>query len=230
MDVRVGTSGFSYAEWKGTFYPKAMKPAGMLPFYAGHFGTVEINNTFYRTPKLETVEAWAKSVPESFRFVLKATQRITYKKRLGDFAAAVAEFALVRDALGAKGGPTLFQLPPYMPKDVPALAAFLAALPAGMSPVVEFGDPAWFGDDTFDTLKTHGAALCIVDDATKSAPFVATANHGYLRLRRVEYRPKEIANWAKKIQDAPWESAWVFFKHEDAGTGPHLAKKLLAKL
>ncbi|MBK8215611.1 MAG: DUF72 domain-containing protein [Myxococcales bacterium] len=232
MTIRVGTSGFSYVEWKGTFYPEKLPQKKMLAYYAERFSTVEINATFYRMPKSDMLAGWLPEVPAGFSFVLKAPQRITHHKRLVEAEDDTRHFVSVARVMGEKLGPLLFQLPPHLKKDLPRLAAFLDVFEPGTKLVLEAGDPSWFSDDVYELLRARGVALCIVDDASprKAAPFVRTAEHGYLRLRRVSYTDDEIAEWARRISDAGFVDAWVFFKHEDAGTGPVLAQKLLEAL
>lgn len=228
MGIRVGTSGFSYAEWKGTFYPEKLPQKKMLGYYAARFAAVEINATFYRMPKPELLEGWAAEVPPEFTFALKAPQHMTHHRRLVGAQEAVDRFCDVARTLGPRLGPLLFQLPPHMKKDLGLLGAFLAALPRPAPVVVEFGDASWFSDDTFALLREQSATLCVVDDANprKAAPFVETAPLGYLRLRRVDYTEAELVAWAERLQRASWTDAYVFFKHEDAGTGPKLAERL----
>jgi len=225
MNVRIGTSGFSYKEWKGPFYPEKMKPEEMLAFYASKMRTVEINNTFYRLPSASVLQSWKAEVPESFSFVLKASQRITHIQRLVDTKDLVARFFDAASALGDKLGAVLYQLPPFLKKDVPRLAAFLESLPPARA-AVEFGSSTWHADEVYDLLKKHDAALCIVDDDKKNTPFVATASWGYIRMRRVEYAPADLARWRALIAEQSWKDAFVFMKHEDAGTGPRLAAEL----
>lgn len=232
MAIRVGTSGFSYVEWKGTFYPEKLPQKKMLAYYAERFSTVEINATFYRMPKEDMLAGWLPEVPSDFSFVLKAPQRITHHKRLVDAADDTRHFVNVARVMGERLGPLLFQLPPYLKKDVPRLAAFLDGFEPGPKLVLEAGDPSWFSDDVYELLRAKGVALSIVDDASprKATPLVTTAAHGYFRLRRVSYTDTDISEWAHKIQGAGLSDVWVFFKHEDAGTGPVLAQKLLAAL
>lgn len=232
MTIWVGTSGFSYPEWKGSFYPEKLPQKKMLSFYAGHFRTVEINATFYRMPKEDMLAGWLGEVPEDFGFVLKAPQRITHHKKLEDVAEETARFATLAKVMGARLGPILYQLPQFLKKDVPRLSAFLASVPRPSPIVIEMGEKSWFSDDVYAALQEHDAAMCIVDDENerKAAPFRKTAKHGYVRLRRVAYSDADVAAWAKKIADAKWERVHVFFKHEDEGTGPALAKRLLAAL
>lgn len=227
MKVRVGTSGFSYKEWKGSFYPADLPASRMLEYYAERLPTVEINNTFYRMPKAEMLNKWAAGTSPDFRFVLKAPQRITHRERLRDSGASLSFFFDAARALGSKLGPVLFQLPPFFKKDVPLLESFLTLLPEDRPAAFEFRHPTWFSEDVYAALRGRGAALCCgdVDDASKSPPFVTTANWGYLRLRRTEYGAGEIEAWADRIRSQEWEHAYVFFKHEEQG--PELAHRLL---
>ncbi len=231
MNVCVGTSGYSYPEWKGSFYPAKMPARQMLGFYASRFRTVEINSTFYRSPEASALEAWAGQVPAEFRFVLKAPAKITHVRRLKDVDELVSSFLEAAGALKERLGPLLFQLPPNFKKDVPRLRAFLALLPPGCRAAMEFRHPSWFDDEVFGLLRDHRATLCVADESDDLAvPFVATADWGYLRLRRPEYDDAALAAWAKRIKASAWRDAFVFFKHEDAGKGPQLASRLLESL
>jgi uncharacterized protein YecE (DUF72 family) len=229
MRVLAGTSGFSYKEWKGSFYPEDLPAEEMLRFYAARLPAVEINNTFYRMPKAELLAGWAEQVPDGFRFVLKASQRITHHKRLKEVAEEVGYFFRVAATLGDRLGPVLFQLPPNLKKDLPRLSDFLDLLPAATRAAVEFRHASWFEDDVYEALRARGAALCIAEDEELSTPPVATAAWGYLRLRRADYGDAEVLAWADRVRAQPWDEAYVFFKHEDAGTGPRLAAELLAR-
>jgi uncharacterized protein YecE (DUF72 family) len=227
MHVLAGTSGFSYKEWKGSFYPEDLPAAEMLAYYAGRLDTVEINNTFYRMPKRDVVRGWAAQVRDGFQFCLKATQRITHKKKLAD---AEDEIAFVTDnarELGPKLGPMLFQLPPWLRKGADRLRAFFAALPADWRSAFEFRHASWFDEEIYGILREHGAALVVseADDADAPPPLVATAPFGYLRLRRAEYGAKGLQEWAARLKDQLWEEAHVFFKHEEEGAGPALAAR-----
>lgn len=230
MRILAGTSGFSYKEWKGSFYPEDLPAQEMLRFYAERLPAVEINNTFYRMPKAQLLAGWSEQVPDGFRFVLKASQRITHFKRLKDAAEEVGYFFRVAATLGDRLGPVLFQLPPNLKKDLPRLADFLAALPPATRAAFEFRHASWFEDDVFETLRARGAALCIAEDEELATPPVATAGWGYLRLRRPDYGEEELAAWADRVRSQAWDEAYVFFKHEDAGAGPRLATRLLARL
>ena len=230
MKLYVGTSGFAYKEWKGPFYPEKLPAKGMLSFYAGKLPTVEINNTFYRMPKKEMLLGWRSEVPEDFTFVLKASQRITHIKRLKEVAEEVAYFFQCAEALSEQLGPSLFQLPPNLKKDLPRLTGFLGLIPKPHRVALEFRHESWFSEDVYQALRDAGAALCIAEADDFACPFVPTAPWGYLRLRKTAYAPGELAAWAKRLQAAPWEEAYVFFKHEDAGDAPRLAAELRALL
>jgi len=227
MKLYAGTSGYSYKEWKGSFYPEDLPAEGMLRHYAAKLPAVEINNTFYRMPKASVLAQWAEQVPDGFRFVLKASQQITHRLRLKDAAQSVAYFFDIATTLGDRLGPALFQLPPNLKKDLPRLTDFLALLPPASRAAFEFRHESWFTDDVFEALRDRGAALCIAEDEELATPLVATASWGYLRLRRQDYDDAAVAAWAHKIHGHTWAEAYAFFKHEDAGAGPKLALKLL---
>jgi uncharacterized protein YecE (DUF72 family) len=233
MRILVGTSGYSYKEWKGPFYPADLAAARFLGFYADHFKTVEINNTFYRMPTAKLVEGWASEVPEGFTFAIKAPQRITHFAKLKGAEDTVATFVRTVEALGPRLGPLLFQLPPFMKKDVPLLAAFLAAARATSSGrariAFEFRHASWFDDDTWAALREHGASLCVAEGEKLESPLVATADWGYVRLRRDAYPDDVIDAWADKIRAQPWREAFVYLKHDD-GDAPSVATKLIARL
>ncbi len=229
MGLYVGTSGFAYKEWKGPFYPADLKDAEMLRYYGERFGTVEINNTFYRMPKSSVVESWATEVPPEFRFVLKASQRITHFARLKEEAADPVGYLLkVAGVLGERLGALLFQLPPNLKKDVPRLRGFLAMLPPGTRAALEFRHASWFDDEVFAAMREHQAALCIAQaESDVEVPFVSTADWGYLRLRLPEYDDAALGEWARWCAAQAWSDTFVFFKHEDAGKGPMLARRFL---
>jgi uncharacterized protein YecE (DUF72 family) len=227
--LRIGTSGYSYKEWRGAFYPPKMKPAEMLPFYAGRFSTVEINNTFYRMPAAEMLSGWADQTPPGFTFALKAPQRITHHRRLADVSTEVSYFLSVASSLAGKLGPVLYQLPPHFKQDLGRLRAFLETLPAHPRPAFEFRHESWVGPETETILAEGGAALCIAD--TDEAPvdtFPATAPWGYLRLRRATYTDDDLRRWLERIREKAWSEVFVFFKHEDEARGPDFAARLSA--
>jgi uncharacterized protein YecE (DUF72 family) len=229
MRVLVGTSGYSYKEWKGPFYPKDLPAGRFLAYYAERFPTVEINNTFYRMPTSKLVEGWASEVPESFTFALKAPQRITHNAKLKGAGDAVGAFVRTAGVLANRLGPLLFQLPPFMKKDVPRLDEFLAEAPKGVRIALEFRHASWFDDETWTTLRKHGAALCVAEGEKLESPLVATADWGYVRLRRDEYPDDVIAHWAEKILEQPWKEAFVYLKH-DEGDAPSVARRLTESL
>jgi uncharacterized protein YecE (DUF72 family) len=226
MRIWIGTSGFSYPEWKGSFYPGDLPAKQMLHYYGERFNTVEINNTFYRMPSGDLVEGWTREVPEQFRFVLKAPQRITHRERLEGSADSLGAFVRAAAHLGPRKAPFLFQLPPFFRADLLRLAGFLAIVPAGERVAFEFRHESWFQQETWDALKAGGAALCISDTEKLSTPFVATAPWGYLRLRDVEYDDAALQRWADQVRAQQWEEAFIFFKHEEAGRGPKMAQRL----
>jgi uncharacterized protein YecE (DUF72 family) len=232
MRVRVGTSGYSYKEWKGRFYPEDLPAAAMLRFYAERFATVEINNTFYRMPTPALLERWATEVPPGFVFVLKAPRRITHEKRLQANAAPdVAQFLETAATLGEKLGPVLFQTPPFLKKDLTRLSAFLDLLPASCRPAFEFRHDSWFDDEVRAALHVRGAALCAADtdDAEPDADLATTAAWGYLRLRRTDYDDAALDRWAARVRAQDWSEAWVFFKHEAEGNAAVLATRFLER-
>lgn len=230
MRAYTGTSGFSYKEWKGGFYPEDLPDKKMLGYYSGRLAAVEINNTFYRMPKTELVAGWAAQVLDGFKFVLKAPQRITHRERLEGSEESLAVFLDAARVLGPKLGALMFQLPPFFKKDVAKLDAFLALLPEDVRAAFEFRHPTWFSDDVYDALRSKNVALVGGDaeDAEKSPPLVATANFGYLRLRAPEYTDQGLSTWADDIAKQPWADAFVFLKHEVLG--PQYAEKLAAAL
>lgn len=232
MRAQTGTSGFAYKEWKGSFYPADIKPPAMLSYYAQRFNSVEINNTFYRMPAKDVMHSWRDQVGPDFRFVLKASQRITHRKRLKDAADDVSYFLATAAELGDRLGPTLFQLPPNLKLDLPRLRDFLALIPSTHRAAFEFRHPSWFDDAVYDALREHGVALCVADtDETEegmptSSALPSTASWGYVRLRREEYDADALRAWATRIARQPWETAYVFLKHEDAGVGPKYAAQI----
>jgi uncharacterized protein YecE (DUF72 family) len=233
MRVRAGTSGWSYSEWKGSFYPEKLPSSKMLAYYAQHFGSVEVNNTFYRLPNPDVLAGWAEQVPDDFCFVLKASRRITHNAKLGEGSAdTLAYMFQIAEGMGAKLGPILFQTPPWLKKDAAVLAEFLARVPAGRKAAFEFRNDTWFSDDVYDLLRKHDAAFVVADtgEEGKDPPLVPTASWGYARLRRVAYEGAQLEEWAKSLSAPDWSELYVFFKHEDEGTGPKLAKRFLELL
>ena len=228
MNLYVGTSGYSFPEWKGTFYPAELPAKRMLNYYGQHFRAVEINNTFHRMPKVSVLETWAGEVPSDFRFVLKAPQQITHVQRLKDVDESLSYLLEVAGVLQEHLGPILFQLPPNLKKDLPRLRDFLALLPPRRRVAFEFRHQSWFDDEVFALLQRNQAALCIAEaENDLEIPFLSTADWGYLRLRRPDYGAAELKKWAKRVRGEKWRDVFVFFKHEDAGKGPILAERFL---
>ena len=216
MRVCAGTSGFSYKEWQGTFYPEKLPASRMLGFYAERLPTVELNNTFYRMPPDALIQGWESKSPEHFRFVLKAPRSMTHSRKLVDCTEPLERFVKVASGLGAKLGPLLFQLPPFFQKNVDQLSTFLGSLPPGVQAAFEFRHPSWFDETTFAALRSHNVALCAaeVDEDVEKPAIIPTANFGYVRLRRLDYTPAQLASWAEDVRRQPFEEAYVFFKHE----------------
>jgi uncharacterized protein YecE (DUF72 family) len=228
MNLYVGTSGYAYPKWKGSFYSEKLTDKEMLPFYGQHFRTVEMNYTFHRLPTESVVESWVGSVPAAFRFVLKGPELITHRKRLQNVGGFLANFLEMAGKLKKRLGPLLFQLPPNFKKDTSRLGAFLALLPHRRRVAFEFRHPSWLNDEVFGLLRKHRAALCIADaDDEMEVPFVATTDWGFLRLRRPDYTDAALKKWVKQVRKQAWRGAFVFFKHEDEGKGPKLAKRFL---
>jgi uncharacterized protein YecE (DUF72 family) len=228
--IFVGTSGYNYPAWRGSFYPERLAAAGMLPFYAERFGTVEINATFYRMPTSQTVTGWAAAAPPDFVFALKAPRRITHIGRLANVEQPVRFFAETARGLGVKLGPLLFQLPPSLRKDTSRLADVLAQLPPDLRVAFEFRHPSWFTDDVYALLRGRDVALCIVDSEEGTTPDVTTASWGYLRLRDRAYTDAELAAWAGRLARGAWRDTFAYFKHEETGLGPALAARLMTHL
>jgi len=228
MKFFVGTSGYSYKEWKGIFYPPKLPPSEMLPFYSQRFSTVEINNTAYRMPKESVLKSWLKQVPADFRFVIKAPQTITHFKRLKNAESLMKDFLEATSALKKQCGPLLFQLPGNFKKDLPRLKEFLKLLGSKTPAVFEFRHASWFDEDVYRCLRAKSCALCVVDaQEFPRADLVDTAKWGYFRLRREKYTTRQLADWIKKIKAQRWNEVYVYFKHEDAATGPALARRFL---
>jgi uncharacterized protein YecE (DUF72 family) len=203
----------------------------MLGFYAARFRTVEINSTFYRPPVASGLRAWAAQVPADFRFVLKAPREVTHVRRLTGVGELVSALLKAAGTMKERLGPLLFQLPPHFKKDVPRLRAFLGLLPPGRRAAMEFRHPSWYDDEVFGLLREHQAALCVADAAGDlEVPFVATADWGYLRLRRPDYDDAALTAWAVRVEAQSWRDCFVYFKHEDTGKGPQMASRLLEVL
>ena len=228
----IGTSGYNYPEWKGSFYPADLPAKKMLAYYAEHFRTVEINYTFYRMPSERLLAGWVAGTPDGFRFTLKAPRRITHLARLVGCEDIVRTFCDVAQTLGPRLGALLFQLPPNFKKKLDVLESFCAMLPPKAPAAFEFRHESWYDTDVFDCLSTHGVALCLADSEKISTPVVATADYGYLRLRDQGYGPGDLDHWAgvAKERRDQWRETFIYFKHESHGTGPQLATQLMQRL
>jgi len=229
--VLVGTSGYNYPEWRGTFYPEKFSTTRMLPFYAERFPTVEINYTFYRLPDEKLLAGWSAQTPDHFCFTLKAPRRITHDAKLQRCEDLVSTFCRVAGTLGPKLGVLLFQLPPSFRKDLPVFEQFLDALPAGTRAAFEFRHPSWHEAEVFEALRSRNLALCIADSEKMSTPVEVTATYAYFRLRDEGYGQADIARWAQTISGlAGADQVLVYFKHEEQGLGPDFAQRLMAQL
>jgi uncharacterized protein YecE (DUF72 family) len=234
MNILVGTSGWSYKEWKGSFYPPKLPAEAMLQYYAERFPTVEVNNSFYRIPSERVLAGWASQVPPNFRFVMKASRRITHNSRLKEQDGSLSYFLQAVNPLGERLGPTLFQLPPTFKKDRERLEDFLGRLPRRWPAAMEFRHESWFDDQIYDLLRSRDIALVAVDEDEgegKGAPLIPTAHWGYVRLRRFEYDSGLLRRWADQIRSQPWNQAYVFLKHEEGSPrGPGSAQEFAAIL
>jgi uncharacterized protein YecE (DUF72 family) len=228
VKVWVGTSGYSYKEWLGNFYPEDLSSKEMLRFYSSRLPAVEINNTFYRLPKESVLASWAEQVPAEFRFVLKAAQKITHVKRLKDAGAEVEYLFRVASALGQNLGAILFQLPPNLRKDLERLERFLSLVPNERAAAFEFRHPSWLDDEVLALLRARNCALCVADtDEAQNPNLIPTATWGYMRLRRSEYSRVDLLKWKERILSQNWDRVFVFFKHEGEGIGPKLGAEFV---
>ena len=220
MRILTGMSGYAYKEWKGGFYPASLPASGMLGFYASRFPAVEVNNTFYRMPKEAVLLDWAAQVPDGFSFAIKASRRITHDHRLQDVASLLEYLFRSCSVLGDKRGPTLFQLPPTMKKDLGRLDQFLALLPRGWCAAIEWRHASWFDEEVYARLRDREVACVVAESEEGTLPVTATAPWGYLRLHRSGYTDADLEAWLDRIRTMPWQEAWVFFKHEEEIAGP----------
>ena len=227
--LHVGTSGYNFPEWKGSFYPPKLPSKKWLEYYAQQLGTVEINYTFYRTPSAKTVAGWDAATPEGFTFVLKAPQRMTHFARLKNIDEPLRYFCDVVRKLNTKLGSVLFQLPPNFKKDIERLGSLLTQFPSDVRAACEFRHASWWSDDVYELLRSTNTALCVADTEEGTTPLVATANFGYVRLRDAGYTSEALGEWVTKIQalGSAWTDAYIFFKHEEKGVGPKLAREFL---
>ncbi len=229
--IHVGTSGYNYPEWRGTFYPEKLATAKMLAYYSARFSTVEINYTFYRMPTERLLEGWAAGTPDGFQFTLKAPRRITHDARLQRCEDLLDAFCRTAATLGPKLGTLLFQLPPAFKKDAAVLRAFTERLPPAARAAVEFRHPSWFDAEIYDVLRARNVALCIADSEKLATPVEVTADYGYFRLRDEGYQPADLARWAATAAGLPGlRDVFVYFKHEEEGKGPAFAREFLQAL
>jgi uncharacterized protein YecE (DUF72 family) len=226
-NVLVGTSGYNYPEWRGSFYPEKFSTAKMLAFYAERFPTVEINYTFYRMPTEKLLKGWSDGTPGSFTFTLKAPRRITHDSKLQRCEDTLQAFCRTARTLGPRLAVLLFQLPPNFKKDIDVLRAFLELLPEGTRAAFEFRHASWFEPDVFDALRQRNVALCVADSEKLKTPVEVTADYAYFRLRDEGYQQEDIERWAKTITALPPTDAFVYFKHEEQGLGPEFARRLI---
>lgn len=232
MTIWIGTSGFQYPEWKGKFYPEDLSKAKMLTYYASVFNSTEVNYTFKNIPSEKTIARWSAETPDTFRFALKAPQRVTHYAKLRECSELMVVFSAAVQGLGGKLGPVLFQLPPTFKVDTTLLREFLASLPPGLRAAFEFRHESWLSDEVFSILAEGGAALCLAESEEFQTPKVATASFGYLRLRREGYTPSQIKKWAEYIREQRenWSDCHIYFKHEETCAGPPFARKLMEHL
>jgi uncharacterized protein YecE (DUF72 family) len=230
--IWVGTSGYNYPEWKGTFYPADLAAARMLPYYAERFPTVEINYTFYRAPTEKILDGWSKVTPDAFKLTLKAPRRITHDGRLRDVGDKVRQFLETAAVLGPKLGVLLFQLPPNLKADLALFDAFLDTFPPRVRAAFEFRHPSWFSAGVFDRLRARDLALCVADSEKLSTPLEMTASYAYFRLRDEGYTPPDIERWAEVVRTCAEgrEDVFVYFKHEESGKGPEFGQALMRHL
>jgi uncharacterized protein YecE (DUF72 family) len=232
--ILIGTSGYNYPEWKGSFYPADLPAAKMLRYYAGQFDTVEINYTFYRMPTPQLIAGWRAQVPPEFRFTLKAPKRITHDRRLRavDVAELLDGFITAAAELGPQLAALLFQLPPNFKKDLVVLNEFLALLPPKTTAAFEFRHDSWLDDAVYDALRARNIALCIADSETRETPLVRTASYAYLRLRDEGYGDTDIAQWTRTAQALGEKASdvFVYFKHEDEGKGAAFGQRMMELL
>ncbi|HVG85870.1 MAG TPA: DUF72 domain-containing protein [Vicinamibacterales bacterium] len=232
--ILIGTSGYNYPEWKGSFYPADLPAAKMLAYYAGQFDTVEINYTFYRMPTPKLVAGWSAQVPDRFRFTLKAPRRITHDKRLrpAEVSDSLRGFLTAAGELGPHMGALLFQLPPNFKKDVGVLTEFLTLLPPKVTAAFEFRHESWLSDDVYACLGERNIALCIADSETRETPVLTTADYAYFRLRDEGYTPEDVYRWAETARElgGRCRDVFVYFKHEDEGKGAAFGQMMRERL
>jgi uncharacterized protein YecE (DUF72 family) len=232
LAIWIGTSGYNYPEWKGSFYPETLPAAKMLPYYAERFPTVEINYTFYRAPNEKILAGWNAATPERYKLTLKTPKRITHDSRLRDSGDRVRQFLETASSLGPKLGALLFQLPPNLKKDLALFDAFLETFPPRVCAAFEFRHTSWLDEEVYARLRARNLALCVADSEKLSTPVEITADYGYFRLRDEGYVADDIARWAQTIAEktSACGDVYVYFKHEEEGKGPEFARMLMEQL
>ena len=233
MAVLIGTSGWHYQHWKGLFYPTGLPASRWLGYYAERFGTVELNNAFYRLPDEATFRAWAEAVPDDFTMALKASRYLTHIKRLRGSAEPVGRLLERARGLGTRLGPVLLQLPPDLKADAGLLADTLAQFPGRVRVAVEARHPSWFGDNVARVLSDHGAAWCLADGGRQDPPRWRTADWGYLRFHRGHGRPPgcyegdALQAWAATVAGlwGPGDDVYCYFNNDGRGCAPRDARR-----
>jgi uncharacterized protein YecE (DUF72 family) len=232
--IRIGTSGWHYKHWVGNFYPEKCPVSKMLAHYYSQFDTVELNNSFYMLPKIETMRCWRDATPRNFEFAVKASRFLTHNKKLKEPENALNNFLPRAEALGEKLGPILFQLPPKWRINLDRLKEFLEALPKYHRYTFEFREPSWLVPQVYDLLRAHNAAFCIYELAGFHTPIEITADWTYVRLHgpggkyQGSYSDEVLRTWAKRI--AQWskelKSIYVYFDNDQAGYAAENALQL----
>jgi uncharacterized protein YecE (DUF72 family) len=232
-NIFVGVSGFSYASWKGKFYPKDLKSEDFLSFYAGKLNSVEINSSFYAPPSVIMVKSWAIRTGEDFRFAIKSPRLITHTLKLGKGASDAADrLGKTLDLLGGKLGPVLFQLPPFSRQDLKVLESFLTQTVGVRKKVFEFRHESWLNDSTYQLLEKHDAGFCIAETEDMKPVIKVTGGLPYLRLRKDTYTAKDVADWTGKIREIikGSEEAFVYLRHDETGENASYAMGLKERI
>ena len=232
MNIHVGTSGWQYDDWRGVFYPEGLPQREWLRFYSDRFGTVEVNNSFYRLPERATFERWRDETPPGFIVTVKASRFITHLKRLRDPEEPVSLLWERASGLGDRLGPVLFQLPPRFPVEIGRLRRLLDALPSGMRPAFEFRDPSWHSHDVFRLLDGAGAALVWPDRPGLGHALPMTAGWLYVRFHQgtasgPAYRREKLRRWASRIEAAAAAEAFVYFNNDPTGAAIRNARTMI---
>jgi uncharacterized protein YecE (DUF72 family) len=221
----IGTSGWHYDDWRGRFYPEKLPKTQWLDFYAQHFATLELNNSFYHLPSEKAFRNWYDSSSPGFVFAVKASRFITHIKRLKDCEETANNFMSRATLLKDKLGPLLFQLPPGLHRDDDSLTSFLAILPHGKKYAIEFRHKSWFIEEVYDILRQHKVGFCIFDMPKLTSPIIATTDFAYIRFHGHEslyasrYNDEALAAWAKKIKRLAKniKAVYVYFNNDVAG-------------